>query len=99
MTTWVATKNNNEWWNIDYPICYTKYKSACDEDEKVKELGAIFSQFVDSIDELFDGTPIVDGIEQNTVYVKASLEVVKIPTDSANFIQNQFNNGIIMVEV
>lgn len=99
LTTWTATKNNNEWWNIDYPICYTKYKSACDEVAKVKELGAIFSQFVTSIDELFDGSPIVDGIEQNTVYVKASLEVVKIPTESANFIQNQFNNGIIMVEV
>ena len=31
--------------------------------------------------------------------IKASLEVVKIPTDCANFIQEQFNNGIIMVEV
>ena len=70
-----------------------------DEVEKVKEIGAICSQFVNSIDELFDGAPIVDNIEQNTVYVKASLEVVKIPTDSANFIQEQFNNGIIMVEV
>lgn len=99
LTTWVATKNNNEWWDIDYPICYTKYMSACDEVAKVKELGALFSQFVNSIDELFDGAPIVDGIEQNTAYVKASLEVVKIPTDSANFIQEQFNNGIKMVKV
>ena len=101
LTTWAKTSSPNAWSDVQYPISYTKYKSAYESSEstKVNKTGAIFSQFIDTIDEVFDGIGITNDVESNTVFLKASLEVVNIPLESAAYIAEQFKSGIQLLKL
>lgn len=101
LTTWVTTKQKTSWGTIEYPISYTKYKSAqgASETERALRSGATFNQYISSIANLFTARAIVTGIAANTVFVQATMDVENIPVDAAEYIASRFADGIELIYV
>lgn len=101
LSTWVTTKDKTSWSTIEYPISYTKYKSAqgASETEKALRSGATFNQFINNISSLFTARAIVTGVANNTVFVQATMDVENIPTDAAEYIATKFADGIELTYV
>ena len=101
LTTWVTTKQKTSWSTIEYPIAYTKYKSAqgASETNRALRSGATFNQYISNITSLFSARAIVTEVATNTVFVQATMDVENIPVDAAEYIASRFADGIELVYI